>query len=481
MADEQVAIEGRIRTYLADSGGSVADPGGRGLTDEMARAIGLDKPATLSALLGQMESDGVITREMRGLRTFRIALTGTDSTEAGASADTPPVATNGSDSGAAPPAPRASYGDTQVKEAPANPTEQLPVATGKAVSLREALSRQAAQPVATEPGLDSAPTVATEPVTAEPDVVEDGAPAAAETPDAPAGKTVSLRDAISRQGKGVPAASAADQSAEASGPAPPPPGRGVSLRDALAARGESAAAPEADHGAPPPRRSRFDGPPTSTRVTTPSPVVAPRPDTRSPVDEPGKKSGSKRAAKAEKAPRVPKPPRAPRRPAVELLTPEVKSPPSKTMVTAIAVAMAGLVLIAVILVVIARGSTHHVPLVLTTPLSADGCAAVTPELASAAFGQAAGVPHFVLGDCVYDDGAQELIVAVYRQNAKALFDAGHSGTVQEIPGLGDGAYYTGSRLRVLKGSNLLEVALVPVTPAPSPKLLAVAQAALQRL
>jgi len=63
----------RILSYLADHGGAVADPAGRGLTDAMAETLG-ERPAALSAILGQMESDGVIEREMRGLRTYRISL-----------------------------------------------------------------------------------------------------------------------------------------------------------------------------------------------------------------------------------------------------------------------------------------------------------------------------------------------------------------------------------------------------------------------
>jgi hypothetical protein len=499
MADNDVAIEGRIRSYLAESGGSVQDPGGRGLTDEMARAIGLDKPATLIAVLGQMEHEGVITREMRGLRTFRIALTEAGSAQSGAADAEPPTSANGSD-----------------------PTAQLPL-PAKAMSLREALSRKAAVPPepvpvaesagpdepvagglapdagsvaadppaaagsAADPPAAGAPSPAADrtrargPVTSSraavaagvaPEATTDGADAAPPT------KAVSLRDAISRLTNASPQPAAADQ---ADAPPPPPQasgGRAVSLRDRLAARADANADPLADQERPRPSRSRFDSPrPTSAPGTSPPPVVRTIPPA---AEKPGKRSAGPKAPTAEKAAKVRS---GRRRPRLQLnLTPDVKAPPSKSMVTAIAVAVAGLVLIAVILVVIARGSTHHVPLSLTTPLSADGCAVVTPELASAAFGGPAGVPHFVLGDCVYDDGTHELIAAVYRQNAKALFDAGHSGNIQEIPGLGDGAYYNGTRLRVLKGSTLLEVALGPVPAAgPTPKLLELARAAVVKL
>jgi hypothetical protein len=191
-------------------------------------------------------------------------------------------------------------------------------------------------------------------------------------------------------------------------------------------------------------------------------------------DDTGKKSKSK-GGKAEKAARV----RRPRR-QLTLPTPAVKAAPTNTIVTAVGVAMTGLVLIAVILVVVARGSIHHVPVSETTPLSSDACAVVTPELATTAFGQPAGDAHFVLGECVYDNGTQELIAEVFRQNARALFDAGSSSTVQDVPGLGDGAYYGDGRLRVLKGSDLLELAIGPIpAAAPTPKLLALARSALQ--
>jgi hypothetical protein len=63
----------RVLRYLADHGGAVADPAGRGLTDAMAQTLG-ERPGALSAVLGEMESDGLIEREMRGLRTYRISL-----------------------------------------------------------------------------------------------------------------------------------------------------------------------------------------------------------------------------------------------------------------------------------------------------------------------------------------------------------------------------------------------------------------------
>ncbi len=107
MAEEDGGIEGRIRQYLADNGGSVADPQGRSLTDQMARALGVDRPQQISVALGEMEDGGVITREMRGLRTYRVALAAIDGH--GGSASSP----------AAPP---------EASEAPAGAPVAAPVA-----------------------------------------------------------------------------------------------------------------------------------------------------------------------------------------------------------------------------------------------------------------------------------------------------------------------------------------------------------------
>ena len=74
MAENGSTIEDTIRTYLASRGGSVESAEGRGLTDEMARAIGVDPPLALSPVLRQMETNGVIRRQVRGLLTYRIEL-----------------------------------------------------------------------------------------------------------------------------------------------------------------------------------------------------------------------------------------------------------------------------------------------------------------------------------------------------------------------------------------------------------------------
>ncbi len=431
MAQGNGVDEGRIRSYLADRGGSVEDPGGRGLTDEMARAIGLDRPAALGAVLAQMEHDGAITREMRGLRTFRIALT-----EGGS--ETAPSTDNGS--------------DADRRGQAASGTVAVP-SEGRAMSLRDALARQPA-----------------------PASGQGAPPAAAER----GGRTVSLRDvslrdATSRQGTAAPGPAPASPA----GAPPAPPAKAMSLRDALAATEADARLPS-----PTPRPGPTYGPadtprpgptygPADTRSTSKAPPPAPPP----PPPPLGRASSSQ--VPAEPTPGRDRTFRLDRKLAIP--EPSVNAPPSSIILTAVIVAATGLILLAIILVVVAQ-SGKHVPVNETVPLSSDACNIVNPDLAITVLGQSAGAPHFVLGECVYDNGTNELIVEVFRQNARALFDNGHGSSAQDVAGLGDGAYYVDGRLRVLKGASLLELALGP-TPAPTapPKLVKLAGDAIARL
>lgn len=61
--------------FLAERGGSVESDEGRGITREMAEAVGYDDLSTLNAMLTRLEREGAIVREVRGRRTYRIALT----------------------------------------------------------------------------------------------------------------------------------------------------------------------------------------------------------------------------------------------------------------------------------------------------------------------------------------------------------------------------------------------------------------------
>ena len=63
----------RILDYLASQGGSIESSDGRGLTREMARAVGYEDLSTLNAMLTRLEREGAIVREVRGRRTYRIA------------------------------------------------------------------------------------------------------------------------------------------------------------------------------------------------------------------------------------------------------------------------------------------------------------------------------------------------------------------------------------------------------------------------
>jgi hypothetical protein len=160
--------------------------------------------------------------------------------------------------------------------------------------------------------------------------------------------------------------------------------------------------------------------------------------------------------------------------------PEVKTPPSNTIIMAVGVALVGLVLVAVITTVFARGSGRQ--LVSEGSSSNDSCNVVTSAQAAVAFGDDAGPPNYVLNTCVYDDGTHELIIEVYRQDAQNLFNEARTGSAVTVPNVGDAAYYVNGELRVLQGSAMLEITLGPVPAAtPAPGLLAAARLAVVRL
>ena len=428
MADNNSAHENSIRSYLAEHGGSVADAGGRGLTDEMARALGVDRPAELSAVLGQMEDNGVITREMRGLRTFRIALV----EGAGAA---PAAAASGAAAAGGSRAPRGAVA-----------TEAAPAAG--AVRLRDALAKKA--------------SVATPAVAAE------------AAPEPVAGRAVSLRDAISQRTTATvvappdppPLRPTAGRATDEWAPPPPAdasPGRAVSLRDAIG--GADSSAPSWDWESP------LDSPPGGYRASlgdTARVSPFPEPASRDDDDRSGRGRSRTKAGRG--------------RPRLSVPVPAVNTAPTTPVITAVGIAVAGLLLVTLITVLVTRGTTSHLPAVGTPDSSADACRVVTTVEAAVAFGRPAGDAHFVLGSCVYDDGTNELIVDVARQNGRALFDSSRSSVAQDIPGIGDAAYYSDGRLRVLKGSTLMLLTLSPYSvDKPSPKLVALAAVAAARL
>lgn len=73
-ACEPASSRARVVAYLDEHGGAVESRDGRGLTRRLAEAIGYTDLSGLNALLTRLERDGVLTREVRGRRTFRIAL-----------------------------------------------------------------------------------------------------------------------------------------------------------------------------------------------------------------------------------------------------------------------------------------------------------------------------------------------------------------------------------------------------------------------
>src|SRR6516165_7234509 len=66
----------RIINYLSSQGGRVDSVDGRGLTSKMAAKVGYDNIAALNAILARLERDGEIKRDVRGKRTYSIALRG---------------------------------------------------------------------------------------------------------------------------------------------------------------------------------------------------------------------------------------------------------------------------------------------------------------------------------------------------------------------------------------------------------------------
>lgn len=64
----------QILDYLMAHGGVVESSAGRGLTRELAAAVGYDELSALNAMLARLERDGVVNRHVRGRRTYRISL-----------------------------------------------------------------------------------------------------------------------------------------------------------------------------------------------------------------------------------------------------------------------------------------------------------------------------------------------------------------------------------------------------------------------
>lgn len=73
MAAVRSTLAERVKAYLAERGGSVESETGRGITAPLAEAVGTDL-GVLNGVLARMEKAGSLSREVRGRRTYRLAL-----------------------------------------------------------------------------------------------------------------------------------------------------------------------------------------------------------------------------------------------------------------------------------------------------------------------------------------------------------------------------------------------------------------------
>ena len=439
MADSDSLTQEKIVAFLATRAGSIEDPTGRGLTTEVAEAIGHQKPAAINVLLGQMEEDGVITRDVRGLRTYRIALTDDRPAEVPATPlrvrptraavtnrslrdsitdPSPPPASNGTGStvdwrSLADEPPMGNYAEPRTngtRNGALDPDADLPPAVNHSDAWRH---------------LDSAgPAVAR---TRGP--ARHTEPAAVDAPAA-AGRTDSWRDTDPADswrniGSAVPAGAATGSSGRMAG--------GDSITDRFSALAS----------APPVAEQRDDRP--SARVSSPE-----------------------RSTPA-------------RRHWWDIQIPHLRTAPSNTILAIVGVTMAILVITTVIAVFTSSGG-GPTTVADNANSTIDSCTLVTGPEVSVAFKSDAKDPHQVLGACVFDNGSHQLIVDAADNRAQTRFDAAKGDSALDIPGLGDSAYYSNGRLGVLKGSRMVLITLVPFSPtAPNPALITLAKSVVGRL
>lgn len=442
MADDNGQVEERIRTYVADRG-PAQDQGGRLDTDKMAVAVGVDNAHHLRIILERLERDGVLTREMQGPRTHGITFAPGGGPSARSEADPPSPATvmNG--------------GSTDVGHT------EIPAAAAEAASAPAVVApapEPTARPLRQEQGQGQGqgqrgPT----PQSGDTPVPGDNGAVA---PPQQAGKSMSLREAIAQQAKlPEPAAEAPPSSSDvlpsdvlpAAGPIAEP-GQLRRWSRALTRQGAATSTPD-DTAVPP----------TTARATASPGPDSPGTIAESPTYVDDDSGDSERFRRG-------------------VLMPEMNAPPSNKVLIIVGVTMAVLVLIAVITVLANRKIPRPVPLLDTNASSVDACQVVTTQMATAAFGDNAGPPNLVLGECVYDDGTHELIVEVDRIDAQHQFAAAETSSAQRFPGIGDAAFYVGGSLWVLKGPSLVQITLGPVpATAPPPQLLALATTAAGRL
>src|SRR3954449_2765904 len=82
--DAAASSRQRIVDHLSSQGGRITSPDGRGLTADLAKAAGYNDLGVLNAMLSRLEREGVLTRDIRGRRTFSITLRGRARTAAAA-------------------------------------------------------------------------------------------------------------------------------------------------------------------------------------------------------------------------------------------------------------------------------------------------------------------------------------------------------------------------------------------------------------
>jgi hypothetical protein len=99
-----------IIDYLREQGGSIFSSDGRGITAGIAEAVGYDDLPTLNGMLARLERDGIIAREIKGKRTYRITLLDEDPSRARATAAAAARAAT------APPRAEAKPGTAEIRE-----------------------------------------------------------------------------------------------------------------------------------------------------------------------------------------------------------------------------------------------------------------------------------------------------------------------------------------------------------------------------
>jgi hypothetical protein len=442
MADSDSLTQEKIVAFLATRAGSIEDPTGRGLTAELAEAIGHQRPAALNVLLGQMEDDGVIIRDVRGLRTYRIALT-----------------------------------DDRPAEVPATLLRVRPTRVGATNrSLRDSITDPSTPPGSNGTGS----TVDWRSLADEPPARDHAAPRTNGTrnrrldPDLP--QTVDRSDAwrhLDSAGPAVartrgPARNTEPAAAEpAAADAPAAGGRTDSWRDIDPAdswRNIGSAVPA---GAATGDSRRIAG---SDSITDRFSALASAP----PAAEESDDRSSARVSSPQRSTPT-------RRHWWDIQIPHLRTAPSNTILAIVGVTMAILVITTVIAVFTSSGG-GPTTVADNANSTIDSCTLVTSPEVSVAFKSAAQDPHQVLGACVFDNGSHQLIVDAADNRAKTRFDAAKGDSALDVPGLGDSAYYTNGRLGVLKGSRMVLITLVPFSPtAPNPALITLAKSVVARL